>query len=166
MTFKASLDNLAIGITLGVIILFAGIIFGQFWFITDNGYSGLLYTSAALILIILISYAFSPLGYKILNNELIINRPFTNVKIDRSNIQSVEIIDHEQLRWSIRTFGVGGLFGYYGKFANTSLGSMTWYVTRRDKIVLLKTNDNKNIILSPDDPEMFVEEYMKSVNRN
>jgi hypothetical protein len=78
------------------------------------------------------------------------------VHIDRNQIKSVELLDKEQLAWVFRTFGVGGLFGYYGKFANTKLGSMTWYATRRNKTVLIETLDNKKIILTPDEPEKFV----------
>ncbi len=66
------------------------------------------------------------------------------------------MLDKEKIGWAIRTFGVGSLFGYYGKFANTKLGSMTWYATRKDKTVLVRTIDNKKIILTPDEPEKFV----------
>ena len=46
-----------------------------------------------------------------------------------------------------------------GKFANTKVGNMTWYATRRNKTVLLKTIDNKKIILTPDEPEKFVANF-------
>ena len=56
-------------------------------------------------------------------------------------------------------FGVGGLFGYYGNFVNSTLGSMTWYATRRDKAVLITTLENKKIIVTPDSPEEFVASF-------
>jgi hypothetical protein len=68
-------------------------------------------------------------------------------------------LDKEKIGWAIRTFGVGGLFGYYGKFANTKLGSMTWYATRKDRAILVRTIDNKKIILTPDEPEKFVADF-------
>jgi hypothetical protein len=58
---------------------------------------------------------------------------------------------------------MGGLFGYYGNFVNFSLGRMTWYATRRDKPVLVKTTDNRKIIVTPDDPDTFVNELSASV---
>ena len=61
----------------------------------------------------------------------------------------------------IRTFGVGGLFGYYGQFYNSKIGSMTWYATRQNNTVLVRTIDNKNIVLTPDEPEKFVANFDK-----
>ena len=55
-----------------------------------------------------------------------------------------------------RTFGVGGLYGYYGKFYNRTFGSMTWYATRRDKLVLVKFQNKKKIILTPDEPVALI----------
>jgi Bacterial PH domain len=94
--------------------------------------------------------------YSLTTENLIVHRLFSNVKIERGNIKSVELIDKEKLSWSFRVFGVGGFYGYYGKFTNTKLGTMTWYATRKDMIVLVEMLNNKKIILTPDDAERFV----------
>ncbi|RYY97680.1 MAG: hypothetical protein EOO11_10230 [Chitinophagaceae bacterium] len=47
---------------------------------------------------------------------------------------------------------MGGLFGYYGRFANRALGSMTWYATRRDGGLLIHLGGGKKILITPDDP--------------
>jgi len=159
MTYKTSLDNLAKGVTIGVTILFAVIIIGQYSIIKDAGRAIPIYTTVALLLIYFIAFAFRPINYQVSTDKLIIHRPFIDVKIDRSQIMSAELLAKEKIAWSIRTFGVGGLFGYYGKFANTKVGNMTWYATRRNKTVLLKTIDNKKIILTPDEPEKFVANF-------
>ena len=156
MTYKTSLDNLAKGITIGVTILFVAILIGQFSIIKDTGRAVPIFTTVTLFLIYFISFAFSPINYEVSAQHLSIHRLLIDVNIDRNQIKSVELLDKEQLAWVIRTFGVGGLFGYYGKFANTKLGSMTWYASRRDKTVLIVTLDNKKIILTPDEPEKFV----------
>ncbi|AEI51358.1 PH domain-containing protein [Runella slithyformis] len=159
MTYKTSLDNLAKGVTIGITVLFAVIIIGQFSIIKDAGRAIPIYTTVALLLVYFIAFAFRPINYEISVDKLIIHRLFKDVNIDRSLIKSVEILDKEKIGSAIRTFGVGGLFGYYGKFANTKIGSMTWYATRRDRIVLVKTVDNKKIILTPDEPEKFVANF-------
>lgn len=156
MTYKTSLDNLAKGITIGVTLLFVGILIGQFSIIKDTGWAVPIITTVTLFLIYFISFAFSPINYEISAENLTIHRLLIDVQIDRHQIKNVELLDKEQLEWVFRTFGVGGLFGYYGKFANTKLGSMTWYATRRNKTVLIETLDNKKIILTPDEPEKFV----------
>ena len=156
MTYKTSLDNLAKGITIGVTLLFVAILIGQFSIIKDTGWAVPIITTVTLFLIYFISFAFSPINYEVSAQHLSIHRLLIDVNIDRNQIKSVELLDKEDLAWVIRTFGVGGLFGYYGKFANTKLGSMTWYATRRNKTVLIVTLDNKKIILTPDEPEKFV----------
>jgi hypothetical protein len=36
---------------------------------------------------------------------------------------------------------------------------MTWYVTRRDKPVLIIKKDSKKILISPDEAEAFAKEF-------
>lgn len=83
----------------------------------------------------------------------------SDIRIERSHIKSLQLLDKKKLKGAIRTFGVGGLFGYYGKFANSTLGSMTWYATRMDKAILIETIANKKIIVTPDEPEKLVADY-------
>lgn len=157
--FKTSLDNLAKGVTLGITILFAGLIIGQFFIGYQEGGVVAVFIPVLLLLIYFTAYWFRPVNYEVTPENLIIHRAFSSVKIDKDLIKSVELLDKKDLRWSFRTFGVGGLFGYYGKFANTTLGSMTWYATRRDRSVLVKTVQDKRIILTPDEPEKFVANF-------
>lgn len=159
MTYKTSLDNLAKGITIGVTILFATIIIGQYSIIKDAGRANPIYTTVALLLIYFIAFAFRPINYNLMADKLIIHRLVADVEIDRNQIKSVELLDKNKISWALRTFGVGGLFGYYGKFANTKLGSMTWYATRKDRTVLVLTVNNKKIILTPNDPDKFVADF-------
>jgi hypothetical protein len=158
MTYKTSLDKTAITITIGVTVLFAIIIGGQYSIIKDAGRATPIYTTTACLLIYFIAFAFRPINYVVTEEEIIVRRPILNVHIKRTDIKSAELIERNKITGSIRTFGVGGLFGYYGSFANFSLGRMTWYATRRDKPVLVKTIDNKKIIFTPNDPDKFVGE--------
>jgi len=159
MIYKTSLDNLAKGITISITVLFAVIIIGQYSIIKDAGRAVPIYTTVTLILIYFIAFAFRPINYNLANGKLTIHRLLLDVNIDRANIKSVELIDKDKIGWSLRTFGVGGLFGYFGYFANIKMGKMTWYATRKDRTVLLLTNDNKKIILTPDDPTKFVTDF-------
>ena len=157
MTYNTSLDNVTKAITIGITILFATIIIGQYSIIKDATASATpIYTTVGLLVIYFIAFAFRPIKYSLTNDNLIVHRLFSKVKIERSKIKSVELLDKEKLSWSIRIFGVGGFFGYFGKFANAKLGTMTWYATRKDSIVLVEMLNNKKIILTPDEPEKFV----------
>ena len=159
MTYKTSLDNLAKVLTIVITILFAGIIVGQFSFIKDEEKSVPVFTTIFLSLIYFGTFLFRPISYKLTDNKLIIHRPLSDIKINRTEIKSVEQLEKTKLSWAFRVFGVGGLFGYWGKFSNTKLGSMNWYATRRNNAVLVTTIYNKKIILTPNEPEKFVTEF-------
>lgn len=66
---------------------------------------------------------------------------------------------------SIRTFGIGGLFGYIGYFKNSILGSYKAYATNSEKAVLIETSD-KPIIVTPDDPDLFVKNLNQAQQNN
>ena len=158
MIYKASLDKTAIITTIAITVLFAVIIGGQYTIIKDERHAVPMYTTVTCFAIYFLAFAFRPVNYRLTKDELIVCRPLLNVRIKRADIKSVELIEKNKITGSIRTFGVGGLFGYYGSFANFSIGRMTWYATRKDNPVLVKTTDNKKIILTPDDIHGFVSE--------
>jgi hypothetical protein len=149
MIYKASLDKTALLITSLVTLMFGALIVFNF----------ILPLAIFLIIIYLICLALKPLSYEITKDELIIRRLIKNVRMNRADIKSLELIEKATLSGTIRTFGVGGLFGWYGKFANSQLGNMTWYLTRRDKPVLILKKDSKKILISPDQAEAFVREF-------
>lgn len=162
MEFKASLDKFTKIITAIVTIVFiADIIFMLYLCRQDKMWLPILINSF-LIIVYLLVYVYRPLGYAITSGQIIIKRFIGNVYIERENINTVTIATNQQLKGTIRIFGVGGLFGYFGKFANFELGSSTWYATRRKDLVLILTKDNKKIIISPDLKEEFVEQFSSS----
>ena len=155
MKFAASLDKTAIVLTVLVTIVFAVIIGGQYAIIADAGRAVPIYTTVGCLLIYGLAFAFRPAGYVVTADEVIISRPLWDVHIKRADIRRVAALPARDLSASIRLFGVGGLFGYYGKYTNSALGRTTWYATRRDTPVLVETADNKKFILTPNDPNSF-----------
>lgn len=149
MTFKSSMDKTAIIITIMISILFVALIILKF----------ILPLAILLIAIYLICWSLKPLRYEISDDEIIIRRWIKSVHINKSEIESLKFLDKNELAGSLRTFGVGGLFGWYGKFTNKELGDMTWYITRRDKPILIMTKMGKNILISPDDADGFSKQY-------
>jgi hypothetical protein len=90
-------------------------------------------------------------GYRLNVNALIIERPVGKKIFRLSDITSVEVPSKESMRWTIRTFGNGGLFGYWGKFTNKTYGNMTWYASHRSNYILIKIKDEGKIVITPDD---------------
>jgi hypothetical protein len=109
-------------------------------------------------------FLYRPLYYKITDDVLFIHRLSSGIKINLKNIKNVQLIDKERLNGTIRIFGVSGLFGYWGKFHNNKIGTMTWYATRRNKMVLITTIDDKKIVITPDEAELFVSELTSLIS--
>ena len=159
MIYKTSLDNVAKAITSGVTIIFAAIILAPCFLSIDEGKGASILTAVFLLLVYGLVYALRPINYELTPDSLIIQRLFMNVKIERNQIIKVVLLEKGNTKWAFRIFGVGGLFGYFGKFENSTLGSMTWYATRQDRTVLVETVDGKKIIITPDEAEKFVADF-------
>lgn len=160
MIYKTSLDKIAKVVTIAATLFFVipitlsliTIIRGEERLIPNLIIIGLL-------LIYFGVFVFRPINYQLTDQHLIIHRMSGDVKIERSQINSLQLLAREKLKGTIRTFGVGGLFGYYGKFTNSTIGRMTWYATRMDKAILIETIANKKIIITPDEPEKMIADY-------
>jgi len=109
------------------------------------------------LLILIIGAAFAPRRYKITGDSILVGRLFAKgVKIPLFGIYSIEQVDYKYIfKKSIRTMGSGGGFGIYGSFTSPNLEYFKAYMTRRNKLVLIRTSD-KPFVLTPDDPEGFI----------
>lgn len=135
-TFTTSLDKSNKITTIIVSVLLTGICILSLFSYVDSEQSIFKYAFVSLPIIFIIVIFLRPNNYSISTNKLLIHRMIGYVEIDRNNIQSVQEIDESQMKNSIRTCGVGGFFGSFGKFWNSTLGSMTWYATRKNNFVL------------------------------
>lgn len=156
MEYKASLDTLAKTITIGIFILFITI--GQHHLriiLANKDDSGSIWIHSILLLLLVAvifgSWLYAPQSYSIDNSEFTINRPIGKIRIKRSDITQVRTVEENEMNGTIRTFGVGGLFGYFGKFHTPKIGTITFYATKRQNRILMFTNQNKNILITPDD---------------
>jgi hypothetical protein len=151
--FKASMDATAKVTTVLITVLFVWVATIPYT-VAREAVTGQLAANLMLLMILLIyaiSYLLRIKGYLVSNEQLLILRPLGKKQISLASIRSSVVLSRRDLFWSLRTFGVGGLFGYYGKFFNRKFGAMTWYITRRDTTVLLYLDDGRKILVSPDD---------------
>lgn len=157
MIFKTSFDGLTKLITVVVGVVLAAMPY-QIIKAYPHNPGGAIAGSFFLVVTFLLCWLFHSSKYSIHNGSLIIHRPIHNVSVAISEIKSAEPIGNLDLLLTLRVFGVGGVFGYFGKFYNSKLGRMTWYATRRNNVVLLTTKDSKKILFTPDAPTEFVNE--------
>lgn len=98
---------------------------------------------------------FLPLTYEVTDDTVVVRRIGPDIIISRADITRVGSITWETLSGSIRLGANGGLGGYVGLFSNKTLGRYRAYMTRKDRLFLIETNDC-TVVISPDDPERFV----------
>jgi len=118
-------------------------------------FKGMLLPALLLFLTDVVCYLLHPTSYELNKDELIIKRPIKPVVIKRTDIEDIVFLTDEQLKWTIRSFGVGGLFGYFGYFYNRQLGSMLWYTTQRTNRILIRLKNEEKIVISPDNEQLY-----------
>ena len=156
MKFKASMDWVAILITIGVLVLFTFIALKPIWQMMEEE-GEIRFSLASFGILFLFAgiyigcWLFAPQSYSLSRSELLVNRVIGNVSFEISEIKSFRILEDFESRGTIRTFGVGGLFGYYGKFYIPKIGSSIFYATQRKNKILLELKEGKNIVITPDD---------------
>jgi len=99
-------------------------------------------------------YIYAPRSYEIRGNFLIVNFRIGSKRF--GPIVSCQTTKGRVIA-GLRVFGNGGLFGYTGWYRNLRDGLHRSYVTHRKKLILLETKDGKKILISPGDPQGFVD---------
>jgi hypothetical protein len=111
---------------------------------------------AALLLVAIVGLAlvFAVRGYSVLDGQLLVHRLGWATRFDLADLTSVEFSPGATIG-SIRTMGIGGLFGFVGHFRNEILGSYRAYATDEENTVILDFSGEK-IVVTPDSPVEFV----------
>lgn len=143
--FTTSYDRTTKIITAGVlaVLLFAGIL-------TQNILVGCL-----LGLVVVLSFAYSPLGYAVSERSIVVKRLIGGARIPLEGVREARRTTSDDLRGCIRLWGSGGMFGYYGLFRTSEFGKCWWYVTNRQNTVVVIT-DEQTALFSPDDVDGFL----------
>lgn len=159
MKFKpAKLDKLATIVTVCVTVLLVGL---SLFFIIEVPYGWLF--AILMMSIILFSYLLSPAQYFFEGSTLVIQKV-----IGRKSIISLEdvegytvIPDFTKLRVA-RTFGNGGLFGYYGTFSTAEYGAINCQLRNLKQVFIIKTTRG-TFAISPADATRFEEYFINTV---
>ncbi len=109
------------------------------------------------VVILAISYLLAPRGYAVEGGNIEIRRSLFPVTIAGSEIECVKPLSKPDMGATMRVFGNGGLFGFYGVFYSRKLGRHKWYASRTNHLVGIETRGGGWVVISPDDPAKFVE---------
>ncbi len=106
---------------------------------------------------------FTVRGYSVAPGVLLVHRLFWATAISLVGLEAVNF-EPGVMRWSLRTWGNGGLFAFCGHYWNRRLGSFRAFVTDLKNTVVLRL-PGRSVVISPDAPEQFVYEIWKAQER-
>jgi hypothetical protein len=111
----------------------------------------------------LASWALAPRAIEIEGGELRIRRrAWRGASYPLAEVTEVAVLPPRWLLGSVRTFGSGGLFGWYGWYWKK--GPFRLFATRTDRLVEVVAG-GRRVVVSPDEPARLVEGLVGSAPR-
>jgi hypothetical protein len=107
------------------------------------------------LLILLGALPFMVRGYVLTEQHISIRRLGWSTVLPLAGLVAVTG-EPEGLRGSVRLFGNGGLFGISGWFWNRRLGRFRVYATDANRAVLLRYQNGKKVVVTPNDVQQFI----------
>ncbi len=148
--FRSSWDFLLIAMTFSISAILIMLAF----------IGGIISVIIAIVIITLGAF-FGVYGYSLQPKELRIIRLGWSKDILYNDIVDIEYRP-DAMMGSLRKFGIGGFFSYYGLFKNRVIGDYKAYATHRKNAVVITTKTGKKIVVTPSDPEYFVEKLKRA----
>lgn len=112
-----------------------------------------MFLSLPFTLMVFVMGRYGPIGYRLAADGIRVERRAGAVVIPYRRIRGVDRESRSVVGMSI--FGSQGVFGRFGRFWNMRLGFYRLFLTNRDTVVWLATDDGW-LGLSPDRPDEFV----------
>jgi len=159
MEFKiARLDRVATVVTVLVTVLLIAL---SVFFVLEVPYGWIF--AILMLSIIALSYLLSPNSYSIEGGKLTIRKVIgKKIIIPLQEVQGHSIIPNLAKLRIARTFGNGGLFGYYGLFSTLEYGTMNCQLTKLKEVFLIRTTKGTYVI-SPAELPKFKEYFENTV---
>jgi len=156
-SFSLSWDGLIKGMTAGVSLLLI-MLMVIFALVLDN----LTLTVGIMVLfvcILLMPLLWAPQGYAVKGNLVTVRR-----RIGEAEISVAKAPERWKWTWwGVRLFGSGGLYGYFGHFMFKGIGRVRMYAANRHSLVLLVDEKGNKTLVSPNEPERFIQQLGKSL---
>lgn len=112
-------------------------------------------TAISLVGVVIVAALAAPRRYTVGQHGVSVQRWLGSIDIPSATILRVRAISSSQLKGSVRAPGNGGMFGYYGRFNNATLGWYRMYATKSYGHVEVQTVGDR-FVLTPDNPSDFI----------
>lgn len=101
---------------------------------------------------------FSPVAYLVNSSNITIQRLGPNFVIPLGDISDAHTIDRANVfHGASQVLTSGGAFGMVGSLKSPGMGRFRAYVTRKDRLVVIRRRNAHPVVLSPDQPEPFLD---------
>lgn len=155
---KVHFSKLVLAITIGVaVVLLAALI------ATSEDLKGFRLMSSIIIIMTATAMYYSPKRLELSENHLVIRRFMGSKVIYINTIFKAERC--YPLLGGIRLCGSGGFMGYWGYFQDHVIGTFFGYYGDRAQCILIRLNNGRQYVVSCEDPEIFLEELLKRINK-
>ena len=154
--FTATLDGLAKTLTFVVAMTLVIPFFTIATQYSRTSDAKLLIAPVIIIAAMITSLLYRPREYTLDAAGIHVIRTASSVTIPLQRIRSLMPVTVKELGFGLRTFGVGGFMGYFGKYWYRSFGHITLYVTDRSKMLMITLDNEQKILISPDDTPGFM----------
>lgn len=148
---------ITVGVWIGLLALNSIVIYAALTEIRQQILSLILVAMTAVLTlgVLLGTYLFSPRGFELTPGGLVVKRAVRSFEIPYG-----EMVEAKRVSWTwkgMRLCASGGLHGFFGLFQFSGIGRVWTYVTNRHKTVLIRTRRGVQYMVSPEDPETFLE---------
>jgi hypothetical protein len=152
-TFNAKLSKFSLFIT---IVFNIGLLIILFSIKEPSPYRLVLMCLTMFVLVM--THLLHPLSYTIVPDAIKINRLIFSITIQTVDIIHLEKISVADLAITVRLFGSGGVWGYFGIFHSGVHGRLTMMASDMQQLILITTATTKYVI-SPENTQAFLEAY-------
>lgn len=114
-----------------------------------------IYASLTVLGILVLCRVYSVRGYSVAKGQLRVHRMGWAKRFDLATLEGASYTPGA-MTGSIRTWGIGGVFGYIGNFRSATLGPYKAYATDPERTVVLRFAE-QTVVVTPKRPAEFVE---------
>jgi Bacterial PH domain len=156
--FKAKLSKLSLAITVIVNAILLVVLF-RIAVLKDYSQPEIYRYIAALgiIIALVLPHLIHPVSYTISPDGITINKILFSSSISIGDITEIKKVNYSDLFITIRLFGSGGLWGYFGIFYSTVYGKLNMQASNMQEMILISTTENKKYIISPENQQEFID---------
>lgn len=118
-----------------------------------------LYIGGGLLIFFALMYVYVygnlPTRFLISDDRIVLDAPFKKRIIRLDDIIAVRLLENEDIKGLVRAWGSSGIFGEWGYYYSSRIGSVKVYARRSKNWILITTSKNGKYIIAPDDPEFI-----------